>query len=151
MISKTRTLSLLLLLLASCAASTPAQKTAKSTEGEVDRLLKSLPEGSVLKGYCAAKFCRKTEGAEYEFKVLKNPAPAYTAAARTAGASGQVLVRILADEEGRVVAAQAETGHPLLRQSAADAARRMRVSPVKSKDGTPSKFTGVVVYTFVVR
>jgi TonB family protein len=150
MIFKARTLSLLLLLLASCAASTPAQ-TAQSPKGDVDKLLKSLPEGSVLKGYCTAKFCRKVEGAEYEFKVLKNPAPAYTAAARAAGASGQVVVRIVADEEGRVVAAQGMSGHPVLRESAAAAARRMRVSPVKSKDGNPSKFTGVVVYTFVVR
>jgi hypothetical protein len=75
---------------------------------------------------------------------------ALSSAARAQGPPGR-LVLILADEEGRVVAAQAETGHPLLRQSAEAAARRMRVSPVKSEDGRPSKFTGVVVYTFVVR
>jgi TonB family protein len=129
----------------------PKGQTATLAEGEVDRLLKSLPEGSVLNGYCAAKFCRKAEGAEYEFKVLKNPAPAYPAVARAAGASGQIVVRIVADEEGRVVAAQALKGHPLLRRPAELAARNMLVSPVKSKGGSPSKFTGVVVYTFVVR
>jgi TonB family protein len=129
----------------------PKGRAAQLPTGEVDRLLLGLPEGSVLVGYCAAKFCRKQEGAAVEFEVLKNPAPDYPAIARTAGASGQVSVRIVADEEGRVIAAQATGGHPLLQRPAADAARRMRVSPVKSGDGRPSKVSGVVVYTFVVR
>ncbi len=132
-------------------AGDPNRQAALSSNGEVDRLLRSLPEGSVLAGFCTAKFCRKQEGSVVEFKVLKNPAPDYPAIAHTARARGEVVVRIVADEEGRVVAAQAVGGHPLLQQSAAAAARRMRVSPVTSKDGAPSKVSGVVVYTFVLR
>ncbi len=79
--------------------------------------------------------------------AMSKPQPEYPAVAKAAGVSGSVVVRVLVNEEGRVVSAEAESGHPLLRQAAAAAALRAGFKPV-SLSGQPVKFSGVLVYTF---
>jgi TonB family protein len=55
--------------------------------------------------------------------------PAYPPAARAVGASGSVNVQVVIDEEGKVIAATAISGHPLLKQAAEQAARESTFSP----------------------
>lgn len=74
--------------------------------------------------------------------------PTYPQAARALRASGQVPVQITVDESGRVIAAKATSGHPLLRQAAENAARSSRFNPA-TISGQTVKSVGTVVYNFV--
>jgi TonB family protein len=81
-------------------------------------------------------------------KALKLPKPAYPPAARSVQASGAVSVAVLIDEQGRVVSAQARSGHPLLRSSAVESACGAKFSPTSLK-GKLVKVNGVITYNFV--
>ena len=76
--------------------------------------------------------------------------PPYPAIARSAHASGQVVVQVLIDENGNVVAAHATSGHPLLTAAAVNAARSSKFSPTKLS-GQPVKVNGVIIYNFVAQ
>jgi TonB family protein len=78
------------------------------------------------------------------------PEPAYPAIARAAGAQGSVGVRITVNEEGEVVAAEAVSGHPLLRPAAVEAARASKFKPA-FVEGRPVKTSGVVSYSFTLK
>lgn len=83
-------------------------------------------------------------------RQLYTPQPEYPAIAKAAGAEGKVSVRITVDEEGNVVAAEAISGHPLLRTAAVDAARGAKFKPTVV-DGEPVKVSGVISYNFVLK
>src|SRR3989454_10857461 len=76
--------------------------------------------------------------------------PPYPPIARSAHASGQVVVQVLIDENGSVVAAHATSGHPLLQAAAVAAARASRFTPTKLS-GQPVKVNGVIIYNFVAQ
>jgi len=76
--------------------------------------------------------------------------PPYPPIARSAHASGQVVVQVLIDENGGVVAAHATSGHPLLQAAAVAAARASRFTPTKLS-GQPVKVNGVIIYNFVAQ
>ncbi|MBV8856191.1 MAG: M56 family metallopeptidase [Acidobacteria bacterium] len=81
---------------------------------------------------------------------LYAPEPEYPPVAKAAGAEGTVRVRITVDEEGNVVAAEAVSGHPLLRSAAVDAARAAKFKPTVV-DGRPVKVKGVISYEFKLK
>lgn len=75
------------------------------------------------------------------------PKPIYPAAAIAVHAQGKVDVQVMIDESGKVISANAVSGHPLLRTSAEQAARNARFSPTLLSK-VPVKVTGVIVYNF---
>ena len=81
-------------------------------------------------------------------KALKLAKPSYPRAAREAGASGTVEVRVVIDETGKVIYAKAISGHPDLRAVSEDAASQSEFSPTKLA-GQPVKVTGVIQYNFI--
>ena len=81
-------------------------------------------------------------------KALELPKPAYPPIARAAHASGTVVVQVLIDEAGYVIAAHAVSGHPLLQAAAVAAAREAKFAPTRLS-GEPVKVTGVIQYNFV--
>jgi TonB family protein len=81
-------------------------------------------------------------------KALVLPKPAYPLEARRAGAEGTVEVRIVIDEEGKVIWARAISGHPLLHAASEAAAWKSTFHPLKLS-GQPVKVSGVLVYNFV--
>lgn len=83
-------------------------------------------------------------------KAVSKPAPVYSKLAKDARAQGAVAVQILVDEAGRVVSAQATSGHPLLKQAAVQAALQARFSPTVL-NGQPVKVSGVITYNFVLQ
>lgn len=83
-------------------------------------------------------------------RAISKPAPVYPAIARAARASGVVVVRVVVDEEGGVVAAQAVGGHPLLRGASVQAARQTRFTPTLI-EGKPVKIHGLITYNFNLR
>lgn len=82
-------------------------------------------------------------------KAVSKPQPAYPALAKAARASGTVAVQVTVDETGGVVAAEAVSGHPLLRAAAIAAARQAKFSPTLLS-GKPVKVTGLLTYNFVL-
>jgi TonB family protein len=117
----------------------------KLPEGEVDKFLRAEPEP----GRAALKSPLVSRGV-LNGEALGLPHPEYPAIARIAHASGTVVVRVVIDEEGKVIAAQAMSGHPLLRPVAVKAARDARFSPTL-QEGKPVKVLGVLTYNFVQR
>jgi protein TonB len=83
-------------------------------------------------------------------KAISKPQPPYPAIAKAARAAGTVTVQITVDEQGNVISATATSGHPLLRQAAAQAARQARFSPTLLS-GQPVKVSGVITYNFVLQ
>ena len=75
------------------------------------------------------------------------PRPAYPPLARSVNLGGTVAVRVLVDESGNVIAAEAVNGPPMLRPAAVAAARQARFAPV-TVSGQPVKLRGVLTYNF---
>ena len=83
-------------------------------------------------------------------RAIHLPVPAYSPIARAAHAQGSVQVQIVIDVDGKVLAAAAIDGHPLLQSACVKAARQAVFSPTKL-EGTPVKVTGVIRYNFVAQ
>ena len=83
-------------------------------------------------------------------RALKLPKPKYPRAARESGASGTVVVKVIIDENGKVISAKAINGHPDLWQASEEAAMQSEFSPT-TLAGQPVKVTGVIQYNFVAR
>lgn len=80
-------------------------------------------------------------------RAVSLPKPAYPSTAISLNVQGKVDVQVLIDESGKVVSANAVSGHPLLRDAAEKAARSARFSPTLLSK-VPVKVTGVIVYNF---
>jgi TonB family protein len=83
-------------------------------------------------------------------RAVKLVKPGYPASARKAHVSGTVLVRVLIDEEGKVIAADVSSGHPLLWAACVEAAKRSLFSPTMFDD-KPVKVNGIIQYNFIER
>lgn len=81
-------------------------------------------------------------------KATSLPKPPYPPAARAVRASGAVSVQILIGVDGRVLSAEAVSGHPLLRPAAVSTARQAIFSPT-TLNGEPVKVLGVLTFNFV--
>jgi len=73
--------------------------------------------------------------------------PAYPEIARTAKASGAVLVQIAINESGEVINAQIIRSHPLFNDAALQAAKQWRFKPT-ILNGQPIKVKGVLTFNF---
>lgn len=80
-------------------------------------------------------------------KALTLVKPEYSKAAQAVRASGEVEVQVTIDEDGNVIAANAVSGHPLLKPSAARAARASKFSPTFLSQ-QKVKVTGIILYNF---
>ncbi|HEX8097558.1 MAG TPA: TonB family protein [Pyrinomonadaceae bacterium] len=80
-------------------------------------------------------------------KATELPRPNYPLLARQNKVGGVVTVRVVVDESGRVIKAEAVDGPPTLRRAAVEAAYDARFSPTLVS-GQPVKVTGVITYTF---
>ncbi len=90
---------------------------------------------------------KQISGGVLNGKAIDLPKPVYPPAARAVRASGAVNVQVLVNENGTVVSATAVSGHQLLRQSAAQAARNAKFAPTMLS-GKAVKVSGVIVYNF---
>ena len=117
----------------------PARATLKVTEvGESDENSRN-PANSIAK---------PVEGGVLNAKALTLPKAKYPEEARRLRVSGKVTVRVVVDENGKVVSAMATDGPIPLRQAAEDAARLATFAPTV-QDGVTVKITGLLTYDFV--
>jgi TonB family protein len=140
-------------------SSSPVGKPSAGVEeealGEVDKLIK---EGVVGFGRSTYFVLGSRDPAEdkpktaetIEVRVIKLPQPEYPARAKAVLAQGTVVVRAMVDEKGKVIAAQVETGHPMLKAAALKAAREAEFAPTLLK-GLPIKIVGVINYNFTLQ
>lgn len=82
-------------------------------------------------------------------KAVSKPEPSYPSLAKAARASGAVVVKVTVDESGKVISAEAVSGHPLLRPAAVAAAREAKFTPTLLS-GKPVRVTGLLTYNFVL-
>ena len=87
------------------------------------------------------------EGGILNRKAIELPAPIYPAEAKKLHASGQVQVKVLVDETGRVMNADAVFGPQSLWLAAINAARKARFAPMLI-EGTAVKVSGILTYDF---
>jgi TonB family protein len=117
---------------------------------DVDRMLEGLKlkrsdvVESCLENCEKQKSPKITDGGGIVDKV----APQYPPIARAAHASGAVVVLIVINEKGKVIAARSVRGHPLLQSAAVAAARESTFHPYLV-DGVPVKVMGTLLYSFV--
>jgi hypothetical protein len=87
------------------------------------------------------------EGGILNSKALELPPPIYPAEGRKVHASGQVQVKVLVDETGHVMTADAIFGPETLRLAAINAARKARFEPLVI-GGSAVKVSGILTYDF---
>jgi TonB family protein len=83
-------------------------------------------------------------------RALNLVKPSYPPEARRAHASGTVVVTVVINEEGKVIAAGVISGHPLLMAVCVDAAKNSLFTPTILA-GKPIEVTGVIQYNFIER
>ena len=88
------------------------------------------------------------ESGDLNDKAIELPKPIYPGAAHKTHASGQVKVRVIVDETGRVMSADIVSGPKPLWVAAVEAARKARFKPTLVGD-TAVKITGVLTYDIV--
>lgn len=76
-------------------------------------------------------------------KITKFVKPPYPAAARAVRATGEVLVDVVIDQAGKVVAAEAVGGHPLLRYVSVTAAKQSLFEPSEKTEERRAQLTFV--------
>jgi len=107
-------------------------------------------EAPYMKPYMQSEQPRTIEGGKLNGKALSLPEAAYPDIARAARAQGDVDVRIVIDEGGNVVSAEAVSGHPLLRAAAVNAARAAKFNPTRLS-GEPVKVSGLLTYNCLIQ
>jgi TonB family protein len=83
-------------------------------------------------------------------KPIDIKAPCYPQAANADNISGQVQVKFVVDEEGKVIWARAINGHPMLQHAAVNAACRSRFTP-STLLGSKMKVNAIGVITYVFK
>ena len=137
---------------------TPAATDSEKPKNEVDETIaKANKHGEKVLALCIdPNNCGGGEESNNQILNLERgravnlPMPAYSPLARAAHAQGTVVVQVVIDEEGKVIAAAAVSGHPLL-QSACVKAARESVFTTTKLEGAPVKVTGVIQYNFVAK
>jgi len=81
-------------------------------------------------------------------KAIKLAKPSYPSGGRSTGAFGTVKVEVLINEQGKVVSAEAVSGHRLLHSVAEAAAKSSKFSPTLICSEAV-KATGTIIYNFV--
>ena len=131
---------------------TATETEAEKPKNEVDRMLEEAKKrGEPILGTCITDDCVNNStdvaaGLE-PGRVLMMPKPPYPNMARMARANGTVDVNVVIDEDGKVIAAAAISGHPLLFGVSVAAAREAVFTPTKLH-GKPVKVVGVIKYSF---
>lgn len=90
---------------------------------------------------------KPVEGGILNSKALELPAPKYPKTGTGVRVSGQVQVRVVVDETGKVISAEAIFGPELLRAAAIEAATRARFAPTVV-EGITVKVSGILTYDF---
>lgn len=131
---------------------TPTTVQTQEQTNSLDSILEDLRKQNepVVRG-CFDP-CSDSEILQGQVKVsqpVERVMPEYPAIARTAHATGSVVVVVVIDETGKVIAVKAASGHPLLQAAAVKAAKDSAFMPT-SVAGNPVKVLATITYNFVM-
>jgi len=115
---------------------TPSRATLKVTE---------IGENEVPNG--AAGVAKPVEAGVLNAKATSLPKPVFPEEAKRLKVRGRVTVRVIVDENGKVISAKAVDGPAPLRETAEAAARQATFAPT-TQDGITVKVTGTLTYDF---
>jgi TonB family protein len=90
------------------------------------------------------------EGGILNGRARSKPAPDYPQEAKDAGVAGTVAVKILLEDDGSVISAEAVSGPQVLRAAAEEAAREATFAPTYL-GGEPVRVSGTLTYNFGLR
>ena len=128
----------------------PQELTARKVMGMNRNFFRSAPPpppgappANVIE-FTAARQMRGSGGA-FQASAVKRVQPAYPDVAKAAKAQGSVQVQVTVAEDGRVTGAEVISGHPLLRESALNAARQWEFKPAEAK------VQGIVTFNFTLQ
>lgn len=130
------------------------QQAAEEPKGEVDLLIEDLKKHSeeVLKR--CLENCPESSISDSERvkagKSIEKVQPDYPRVALAAHVTGEVVVMLVIDEQGKVIAAQVTSGHPLLQAACVKAAKESTFTPTLL-DQKPIKVLGSITYKFVLQ
>ena len=93
---------------------------------------------------------QRVSGGVLQGNAIRKTQPPYPPIAKAARAQGAVQVAVTISEEGRVVSAEAVSGHPLLREAAVAAARQWTFKPTELS-GQPVKVQGILTFNFTLQ
>jgi TonB family protein len=91
---------------------------------------------------------RPIEGGSLDSKATSMPKAVLSEEAKRLKLSGRIIVKVLVDENGKVVSAVAQNGPAALREAAEAAAREATFEPV-TQGGITVRVTGTLTYDFV--
>ena len=116
---------------------TPTRATLKVTEiGE-----------SETSGGSTSGGAKPVDGGALDSKAISKPKAVVTEEAKRLKLSGRIIVKVIVDENGKVVSAQAQNGPAALREAAETAARQAIFAPL-TQDGITVRVTGTLTYDF---
>ena len=95
----------------------------------------------------AGSAAKPIEGGVLNSKALSLPQPRLSEEAKRLKESGKVTVRVVIDENGKVISAKAMNGPAVLREAAETAAREATFKPT-IQDGITVKVAGDLIYEF---
>lgn len=115
----------------------PTRATLKVTEiGETD-----------TSGDPSNAYAKPVDGGALDAKAISKPKAVLSEEAKRLKLSGRVTVRVIVDENGKVVQAVALNGPAALREAAVAAAKQTTFAPV-TQDGITVRITGTLTYDF---
>ena len=138
-------------------SSLPASDVNLETVADVNADAKTVNPGTVTKSPqvqidadpppTPRPILKPVSGGVLNGSAINLPSPLYPEPARRMRASGTVVVEVVIDETGKVIAAKAVSGPGVLTDAAVQAALRARFSPTKLS-GQPVKVSGIINYKF---
>jgi len=108
-----------------------------------------VTEISESEGPTSTGVAKPIEGGVLNSRAISLPKPVFPEEAKRVRASGRVTVRVVVDENGKVISAQATDGPLPLREAAEAAARQATFEPT-AQDGITVKVAGTLTYDFVL-
>jgi TonB family protein len=90
---------------------------------------------------------KPVDGGALDSKAVSKPNAVVSEEAKRLKLSGRITVKVIVDENGKVVSAQALNGPAALREAAEAAARQATFAPV-TQDGITVRVTGTLMYDF---
>src|SRR5215217_1008547 len=90
---------------------------------------------------------KPVEGGALDTKAVSKPNAVLSEEAKRLKLSGRITVKVIVDENGKVVSAQAQNGPVALREAAEAAAREATFTPV-TQDGITVRVIGTLTYDF---
>lgn len=127
----------------------PAASSNEQAKNRSDKPVESKSGEELASKPVIKPLLKPVSGGVLNGKALSLPKPSYPIAAKNTRMSGQVVVEVVIDVNGKVISARALSGPGLLQQAAVQAAYQAKFSPTLVSD-QPVKVVGTISYNFAL-